>query len=416
MLRYEIQLGALFLAVLMFGAYLAGVQASAANPQSSGDQAIVSDIQTKLFADSVLKTQDIRVACQDGVVTLTGTVNTDLEKAAVEGIASHEPGVRQVVDSLAMSETSVGPAPQTSAPSPGAPPSPPSVTVAAGTIVTVQMIGSIDSAKNYSGEEFDATVFSPVLVGDSIAIPQNANARVRLVNVKSAGHIKGQSELQLELVSVTVNGTPYQVESGYYERQGASRGKRSAETVGGGAGLGALIGAIAGGGRGAAIGAGIGAATGTGVQAATKGQQVKVPSEAKLDFTLNAPLTIATGSPAPTPIAPTPQGLSGTWEAHLQGFTQPLKVSIQQTGDRIVGMVLDSDSRLNSYIPAGKMMFYANYTSSPFAAEQICAGANYSSPHWVPVTFNVIDSDHLQEDLSGGTGCGGFPVLWERNQ
>ena len=102
----------------------------------------------------------------------------------------------------------------------------------------------------------------------------------------------GRSELKLELVGVAIGSNTYQVETGYYEKQGASRGTRTAETVGGGAGLGALIGAIAGHGKGAAIGAAIGAGAGTAVQASTHGEQVKVPSETKLDFTLKVPLTV----------------------------------------------------------------------------------------------------------------------------
>ncbi len=62
--------------------------------------------------------------------------------------------------------------------------------------------------------------------------------------------------------------------------------------MGGGAVLGALIGAIAGHGKGAAIGAAVGAGAGTAVQASTKGQQVQIPAETKLDFSLKAPLTV----------------------------------------------------------------------------------------------------------------------------
>ena len=76
------------------------------------------------------------------------------------------------------------------------------------------------------------------------------------------------------------------------KQHGASRGTRTAETVGGGAVLGALIGGILGRGKGAAIGSAVGAGTGTAVQVSTKGQQVKVPAETKLDFTLKDPLTI----------------------------------------------------------------------------------------------------------------------------
>jgi len=96
--------------------------------------------------------------------------------------------------------------------------------------------------------------------------------------------------LELELINVTINGVPYATESGYYEQHGASRGTRSAETIGGGAVLGALLGGIFGRGKGAVIGSVAGA--GAAVQVSTKGQQVKVPAETKLDFTLKDPVTV----------------------------------------------------------------------------------------------------------------------------
>lgn len=159
-------------------------------------------------------------------------------------------------------------------------------TISAGSIVTVQMIDPVDSARNHVGEDFAGVVAAPIVVGDKVVVPKGAEARVRLVASKTAGRIKGQSELELQLVNLTVNGKAYPVESGVYETKGASRGKRSEKVIGGGAGLGALIGAIAGKGKGAAIGAVTGAAAGTVVEATTHGQQVKVPSEAKIDFVL----------------------------------------------------------------------------------------------------------------------------------
>jgi len=308
------------------------------------DNAIVSEIQAKLYEDPVLKTRDIHVTSQKGVVVLTGSVATDLEKGSAEQAANQAKGVKQLIDQLTVSAPAAQVAPPAApaesaaaapaapaarhhqsrrarpsqayadapaaaqpaaapatpapveaaqpAPQPAPAPQPVQATVPAGTVVTVRMIDSIDSARNHPGDEFDATVNSPVVAGDRVVIPQGSNARVRLVEAKTSGHMTGRSELEIELVSLTVNGTAYNVESGTYNVQGASRGKRTAETVGGGAGLGALIGAIAGRGKGAAIGAGIGAAAGAGAQAVTKGQQVKIPSEAKIDFTLKAPLAV----------------------------------------------------------------------------------------------------------------------------
>jgi len=276
---------------LVFGAQVWGTRALAV-PEGNDDSTIVSDIQAKLFDDSVLKARDIHVTSQDGVVTLSGTVNTDLEKAAVDRIASHEAGVKRVVDGLTVSGSSATPAAAASAPPSNNPSTPSGAAVPAGTVVTVRMIDAIDSAKNHPGDEFAATLNSAVVVGDHVAFPQGSEARVRLVEAKKSGHYKGSSELELELSSITAKGVTYNVETGYYNVHGASRGKRTAETVGGGAAIGGLIGAIAGGGKGAAIGAGAGAATGAGVQAVTRGPQVKIPSETKIDFTLKSPVTV----------------------------------------------------------------------------------------------------------------------------
>lgn len=165
-------------------------------------------------------------------------------------------------------------------------------TVDAGTHITVQMIDSVDSKNARPGDEFAGTVAEPVVVGDRVVIPKGSEAKTRLVEAKSAGHLKGQSELELELTQVTVRGQSYTVESGPYVAQGKSRGKSSAKRIGGGAGLGALIGAVAGGAKGAAIGAGVGAGAGTAVQEATRGEQVKVPSESKIEFVLKNSVTI----------------------------------------------------------------------------------------------------------------------------
>src|SRR5437016_6945109 len=95
---------------LVFGAQVWGTRALADGPEGNDDSTIVSDIQAKLFDDSVLKTRAIHVTSQDGVVTLSGTVNTDLEKAAVDRIASRESGVKKVVDGLTGSGSSATPA------------------------------------------------------------------------------------------------------------------------------------------------------------------------------------------------------------------------------------------------------------------------------------------------------------------
>lgn len=334
-----------FLGVVMSGMLLLGACNLVNKPAGPDDKAITSDIQSRLFQDQVLKTRDIRVDSQKGVVTLTGTVNSDIEKLAVERLANEATGVKQIVDQLTVSAATAAAAPPVqaeakpaekpkaarsekrarkaanpsseaeqasqsqpapapaaakpaevvSAPAPQPPPPPPppvQVTVPAGTTISVRMIDGIDSARNQPGQEFAASLSSPVAAGDRVVFPVGSDARVRLVQAKDSGHFKGSAELQVELISISANGNTYNVESSYYQAQGASRGKRTAEAVGGGAALGAIIGAIAGGRKGAAIGAGAGAGTGAGVEAVTKGSQVKIPSETKIDFTLKSPVTV----------------------------------------------------------------------------------------------------------------------------
>ncbi len=317
------------------------------------DAAIKDSIQSRLFQEAMLKTRDIQVDSQKGVVTLTGTVSSDMEKLAVEGLARGATGVTQVVNQLSVSAPSAaqtvspaqtavskpmaarprnhksmrqastspdthfqeasepppllstpeGPMPSPTdttiaqeppAPSvqPPSPPPPVEVTVPSGTVITIRMIDSIDSSVNHPGQEFAASLEVPIVVGDTVVIQRGADARVRLVNAASAGHVQGRSELQLELISINAHGMIYPVQSADYRKQGTSRGKQTGATIGGAAGLGALIGAAAGGGKGAAIGAAIGAAGGGVATAATKGQQVKIASETKLDFTLKSPMTV----------------------------------------------------------------------------------------------------------------------------
>ena len=70
--------------------------------KSIDDKTITTNIQAKLFSDPVLKMRDIRVDSRNGTVTLAGTVDTDLEKAAVERIATQEEGVKNVVNMLSV--------------------------------------------------------------------------------------------------------------------------------------------------------------------------------------------------------------------------------------------------------------------------------------------------------------------------
>ncbi|MGH9710466.1 MAG: hypothetical protein ACRD37_07960, partial [Candidatus Acidiferrales bacterium] len=167
-----------------------------------------------------------------------------------------------------------------------------SAAIPAGTVITVRMIDTVDSATNQVGDQFHASLESDLVSNGVVVVPKGADVYGKLAQVQTAGSIKGQAQLQLQLTGIRINGNIVPISSGDYDIAGKSRGKQSAERIGGGAVLGAVIGAIAGGGKGAAIGAGVGVGAGTAVQVMTKGQQVRVPSETVLDFTLQSPITV----------------------------------------------------------------------------------------------------------------------------
>jgi hypothetical protein len=318
----------------------------------SADQ-ISQDVRSRINGDQAVQSRQYTVAAQDGVVTLSGYVNSDQERAAAAADAAQVDGVKTVVNNLeveapntpqetqaqatppatpsyeppaeerhhtgrnkpsSIGRTSHNAEPSSPAPeyraqntpvdnvqpavprTPPPPPKPVEVTIPQGTTFSVRLVDSVDSEKNQAGDAFRGTLDSPVTINDAIVIPAGADVSGRVTNAKSAAHFAGRSELALELMEIRVNGKSYELHTDQYARQGTARGKNTAAKVGGGAALGALIGGLAGGGKGAAIGAAVGAGAGTGVQAATHGQNIHLGSEQVLAFHLESSIRV---TPAP---------------------------------------------------------------------------------------------------------------------
>jgi len=176
--------------------------------------------------------------------------------------------------------------------SPPPPPPPQKVTIPSGTTLAVRLVDTIDSETSQQGQTFHATLDSPLAVDGEVVIPAGYDVEGHVVQVQSAGKFAGKSLLTLQLDRIAVGSKYYNVQTDQYHREGTSRGKNTAEKVGAGSVIGAIIGGIAGGGKGAAIGAAAGGGVGGGVQAATKGQQIKLPSETVLNFGLQSSLTV----------------------------------------------------------------------------------------------------------------------------
>jgi hypothetical protein len=170
------------------------------------------------------------------------------------------------------------------------------------------MIDSVDTETASLGETFKASLDAPVKIDEETVFPRGAEVYVKLTNVQSAGRVRGRSELQLELDSISVGSRTYSLESSKYVSTGASQAGRTAKSAGLGAAIGAAIGAVTGGGKGAVIGATTGAGAGAGAEAIRKGEQVRVDSETRLEFRLEEPVEVTLQASATTPQRSNPSG------------------------------------------------------------------------------------------------------------
>jgi hypothetical protein len=176
---------------------------------------------------------------------------------------------------------------------PPPPRNPQTITLPAGTQLPVRVNETISTDTNYSGDAFTATLEKPVVMNGFVIADRGARVTGKVVQAEKAGRVKGVAALQLALTQLhTTDGQTVNIVTTPWDKRGASSKKGDTAKVAGGAALGAIIGAIAGGGRGAAIGAGAGGAAGTGVVLTQRGKSATVPSETRLIFTLDNPVTI----------------------------------------------------------------------------------------------------------------------------
>jgi len=353
---------------LLFAVILGWTVGCAKKPD---DAKVSSEIQDRFSQDSGLGTKQLSVKADSGVVTLSGTVDTDAQREAAGKQAASVAGVKTVINNLQVSNIdkpsavaattpAADPVPAASAPTnseppvaakpskspkatksrqnsatrhkpaddsgsgqmssesntpppsdtatttaannppadvpPPPPPAPKKLIIDQGTQITIRLIDPIDSERNQTGDTFHATLNVPLTSDGEEAVPAGVELVGHLVSVKSAGKFKGQSEVVMQIDSLSSAGKTYNIQTDQYTKKGSSRGKNTAEKVGAGAAIGGIIGAIAGGGKGAAIGAAAGAGVGGGVQAASKSEQIKLPSETVLNFVLQQPVTVVQAS------------------------------------------------------------------------------------------------------------------------
>lgn len=189
------------------------------------------------------------------------------------------------------------------APPPPAPAPPPqpvtrTITLPAGTSLPVRITQTLDSGTTQEGDKFTGAIASDILSDGIVVLPQGTPVTGHVDAVQDATHFKGSSLLTISLTSINRKGERVDITTDPYSKEGQGRGKNTAEKVGGGAAVGAILGGIFGGGRGAAIGTVAGGGLGAGAQAATRGQQVQIPSETVVRFKLANPVPVRVTSGA----------------------------------------------------------------------------------------------------------------------
>ena len=320
------------------------------------DAQIEASVLKSLASAPELADQAIGSSTVYGVVTLSGSVETEAMRDKAEQLVANTDGVKKVVDELiigtpAPAQTGVSTLPedqveqedpnaQSSAedqgpppasypqnapgqveqsggappvpPYPGYPPAPPSVrsanrvqqqpgqsvVVPAGTIIRARINQAMDSRHSQPGTPFDGVVLNDIFSDGMVAVPRGAMVQGRVSDTQPGGSLRGRGGIALELTDVIVDGHTYPFATTPWSHAGYDKTGQTVGTTAGMGATGAMIGAIAGGGPGALLGAGLGAIAGLGVSSASRQGEATVPSEAIVSFRLAQQTALMTVSQA----------------------------------------------------------------------------------------------------------------------
>ncbi len=189
--------------------------------------------------------------------------------------------------SAATPATVPAPEPAKPAPTPVKPPEPKKYVLASGTPISVRTVGEVNTKAAKNGNEFEATLESPLVTDGHTLAQRGATVIGRVVNADQGGRVKGKASLTLALARLRLaNGQTVAIQTNTVMQEAKSGTGKNVKRTAVATGAGALIGGIAGGGKGAAIGAGVGAGAGLATNLATRGPAAEIPAETVLNFSL----------------------------------------------------------------------------------------------------------------------------------
>ena len=189
--------------------------------------------------------------------------------------------------------TAGAPVPAPSGPTVSAVPQPVSVSIPAGTTLTIRIDQHISVKTSRAGATFTGEMVDPVLASNnSVLVPKGALVGGVVDVSHRRGHFKGRSLLELRLTSLTMNGTQYPLETRDLARSKKGKGRRSMALIAGGSGLGMLVGGLATGGVGLVVGGLVGGGTGTAAAGLTGNRDIEIPAESIVNFKLADDLVV----------------------------------------------------------------------------------------------------------------------------
>lgn len=174
-----------------------------------------------------------------------------------------------------------------------APQPPPPIEIPAGTTFEARIDQTLSTRRSRAGEHFHASLAAPMVVDGREVISQGAPMDGTVIMCRPSGRFKGRGEIAFRLDSIEYRGQQVPIQTSLDARVSGAHKKADILFIGGGAGTGAAIGAMAGGGPGAAIGAGAGAGAGFVGAVITGKKHVVIPAEMVFTFHLTSQLELA---------------------------------------------------------------------------------------------------------------------------
>jgi len=182
------------------------------------------------------------------------------------------------------------------------------ITVPAGTQVLLHLRSPIDTKTAKVGDGVYCQTSFPITQNNVAVIPAGTYVKGKIAQVKRAGKIKGRAEILFNFTTMifpngytidlpgALENAPGSRNSTVADKEGTvkadSQKGKDAGTVAKTGATGAVIGAVASGGKGAGIGGLAGAAVGLGQVLFTRGQDVRIDQNTALEMVLERPLTV----------------------------------------------------------------------------------------------------------------------------